>query len=191
MTIDQQGSRSQADLVPALIEQLNSSGAAQLAMPFERTAGDEVQGVMASAHAVVVMLTVCIRQAGWWIGIGAGEVDNAPATSARAGRGPAYIHARDAVERAKTAPYPVCVSADHPYTEYAETACWLLVGVLEGRSEAGWQAIDALAVQGRQNLAAEQLGISPQAISRRLRVAGMAEQERGSALAAHLLGALA
>lgn len=44
-----------------------------------------------------------------------------------------------------------------------------------------------MAIHGRQVDAAASLGITPQAMSRRLAVAGWAEDQRGRELAAHLL----
>ena len=52
---------------------------------------------------------------------------------------------------------------------------------------AGWEAVDAMADLDRQRDAASQLGITPQAMSRRLQVAGWTEEKRARELAAWVL----
>ena len=49
-----------------------------------------------------------LREDAWNIGIGIGEVEEPLPESTRAGRGPAYLHARDAVTAAKSAPVARC-----------------------------------------------------------------------------------
>lgn len=187
VTLDQRHSRHGEDEVPRLLARLNRARAG-LVLPFERTAGDEVQGLFDEAESVVGVLAEMLRGSGWSIGVGVGATDGRIPSSVREGRGDAYVQARAAVERAKTAPYPVCVSASAPdEAERAETACWLLAAILTRRSAAGWQAVDTMADQQHQNRAAEQLGISPQAMSSRLRVAGYTEERRGRALVTYLL----
>lgn len=187
VTLDQRHSRHGEDEVPELLARLNHDRAG-LVLSFERTAGDEVQGLFDDAEPVVDLLADMLRGSGWSIGIGVGATDGLPPASVREGRGDAYVQARVAVERAKTAPYPVCVSATTPDgAERAETACWLLAAILVRRSEAGWQAVDAMATHQHQKRAATRLGITPQAMSSRLRVAGYTEERRGRALITYLL----
>lgn len=190
LTVDQRSSRQGDDAVPALLEMLNREFGEMLVLPFERTAGDEVQGLLAEPGDVATVLIAVLRREQWSIGIGVGDIDEPRPESVRAGRGDAYVYARDAVDRAKSAPYPVCVAAHASQeAERAETACWLLAGIVLARSQAGWQAVDAMKSNRWQKSAATQLGITPQAMSRRLQVAGFVEEQRGTALVEYLLKA--
>jgi len=188
VTADQQGSRKRPDAVPDTLAALDSAYGDDLVLAFERTAGDEVQGLARDADVVVRVVADLVRRGGWSIGVGVGAVESPLTHSVRAGRGAAFVHARDAVERAKQYPTATAVAADDAKSaERAETALWLLAGLLQRRSEAGWEAVDAMRDVDRQADAAAKLGISPQAMSRRLRVAGWAEEKRGRALAAWVL----
>lgn len=188
LTVDQRGSRGTPDAVPGVLASLNDTYAADLELPFERTAGDEVQAMTADATTAVSIVVALVRRRGWSIGLGAGEVETPLPDSVRAGRGPAFIEARSAVDRAKHRPSGVAVAGPEPESaERAETGLWLLCGLIGRRSDAGWEAIDAMAGTARQAEAASRLGISAQAMSRRLRVAGWAEERRGRMLAAWLL----
>lgn len=100
LTIDQRHSRTSEDRVPALLEAL---AAIPCVAEFERTAGDEVQGLLDDPAAVRSALLIALRQGDWHCGVGVGEVDDDSfSTGTRAGRGPAYLAARDAVEAAKS-----------------------------------------------------------------------------------------
>lgn len=187
LTIDQQRSRTSDDAVPMLLDALNTRYAKQLVLPFERTAGDEVQCLLANAMAVVDIAVDLIRAEQWSIGIGVGEVEEPLPDSVRAARGSAFIGARTAVDRAKNAPAAIAVEGCEP----AESAFWLLGALLGRRTSAGWEAVDARSAARTQAEAATRLGISPQAINSRLQVAGWREEQRGRELVAHLLeGAL-
>ena len=108
MTVDQEGSRRVGDRVDALLGGLGTAsplvGAAPgaVVLPFERTVGDEVQAVLADADLVVALALHLVRAGGWSIGIGAGTVDTPLPPSSRAGSGSAFVHAREAVEAAKS-----------------------------------------------------------------------------------------
>lgn len=195
---DQVGSRSDTDRVPAALDAL--VGVAML-LPFERTAGDEIQGLSDSPAAVVSVLDRLTRLGDWRIGIGAGTVDVPLPESTRAARGPAYLAARAAITAARTSPIDLalCLPPDvrgDAYRELiddaadAETALWLLRSVLARRSEEGWELMDLLD-QGLTNAkAAERLGISPSAASQRLSRAVRPEAARGARLSTRLLARL-
>ena len=59
--------------------------------PFERTAGDEFQGVLDDPAALAPVVERLLREDAWNIGIGIGEVEEPLPASTRAGRGPAYL----------------------------------------------------------------------------------------------------
>jgi hypothetical protein len=182
MTIDQRRSSSEDDAVPDALELL---AAEPTIRPFERTAGDEIQGLLDDPDAVLSIALALARTQRWSIGIGIGDVETPLAESVRASRGVAFVAARAAVERAKSSPVHVAVEGEG--VTHAETALLLLLNLVARRSEAGWQAIDAMATSSTQVAAAATLGISAQAMNRRLRVAGYAEEQRGRQLVVHLL----
>jgi hypothetical protein len=195
---DQMGSRSGSDRVPAALAAL---GDLRSALPFERTAGDEIQGLLAEPGAVVAAVHRLTRLGEWRLGIGAGEVETPIPESTRAARGPAYLAARAAITAARTSPSDLALALPpdvrgEAYRELidaggdAETALWLLRSVLARRSEEGWELMELLE-QGLTNArAAERLGISPSAVSQRLARAARPEVERGSRLATRLLARL-
>src|SRR5436305_1758802 len=80
LTVDQRASRRSPDRVPEALRRLNESVATVL--PFERTAGDEFQGLLAEAADAVQVALQLVRVGGWSIGIGAGPVQTPlPATT--------------------------------------------------------------------------------------------------------------
>jgi hypothetical protein len=200
VTADQKSSRTGPDGVPALLKHLEETSARAPrgggpVLPFERTAGDEVQALFAEPGAVVDAVVQLLRPGQWWVGVGIGPVDPPEPASARAGRGPAYLAAREAVESAKSTAAGICVTGgsgpDQPTgaaAQRAEAAAWLLASLLGRRTPEGWEVTDLMDRGARQVDVATKLGISPQAVSRRLRVAGWAEERRGRDLLGWLLG---
>jgi hypothetical protein len=184
LTVDQRRSRTAPDGVPELLASLNDR--AGLALPFERTAGDEVQGVVDDPGVVTDIVLRLLRGSGWWVGVGLGEVDRPAPDSARAGRGPAYVAARAAVEAAKNTAAGVAVRGA-PHAEHAQAAFALLATLVHRRSGPGWEVVDLVSQGMRQVEVAERLHISPQAVSSRLRVAAWTEEVDGRALATWLL----
>ncbi|GAA1451537.1 sigma-70 family RNA polymerase sigma factor [Nesterenkonia lacusekhoensis] len=182
ITADQRGSRCSADRVPALIEQLRpwSQGNAEvIALPLERTVGDEVQILLSDAEAAVDLSIRLLRGEHWAVGIGAGSVEEPRGPSARESSGEAFYLARTAVERAKGRgePSPVVVEgADDHAASSATAVLQLLASAVRRRSEGGQQAV-ALKLEGMtQTSIAAELDVSPQAVSKRLQAA-MAEEE--------------
>jgi hypothetical protein len=191
VTADQKGSRHGPDLVDEVLDLIGADGpGGRWTRRPERTAGDEVQGVTDDpAHAVEVALAL-VRDGRWSVGIGAGAVRRPLPRSARAGAGPAYEHARRAVERAKAAPERVAVGADDDdAAEAAEAVLALLATVVQRRSRAGWEAVDLMVAGLTRAEAADRLGISKQALSQRLRAGAWPQEERARRVAAALLSA--
>lgn len=192
---DQISSRTGADAVPDALAGLTGL---DCLLPFERTAGDEVQALLVAPEAVVESVVRLTRLSGWRIGVGVGSVDAPLPSSTREARGPAYLAARDAVTIARKQPtgFALRAPADVGGEAYgdlldaatdAETAIWLLRGTLARRSREGWELMDLLDAGLTGAEAAERLGISRSAVSQRLTASAREEGARGARLAARLL----
>lgn len=166
LTIDQRSSQTGPDRIPHLLELLSDLPAA---VPFDRSVGDEAQGVLESGDLVVEATLRCLRDGGWYVGIGVGEVETPLPDHARVGRGKAFVAARAAVERAKKTAdrAPVAVVGPEGAAE-AEGVLTLIGRFVMNRSEAEWRILDLLEPQrrGSQSEAARSLNISPQAVSK-------------------------
>ena len=186
VTIDQRRSRTSADRVPALLDALADI---PTAAAFERTAGDEIQGLLEDPAAVRSALLVALREGDWHCGVGAGDVDDESYSSGtRAGRGDAYLAARVAVDAAKGLPGSVSIRAtDDPGSRDDGTsatawaadceAVWALVAPLVlGRTEAQWRVVDAVDRSPTQVAAAEELGITPASVTGALRLSRIREE---------------
>ncbi|MDQ4037910.1 MAG: SatD family protein [Actinomycetota bacterium] len=191
MTIDQRGSRHDVDRVEELLTELaahvrHPNGG--LRLPFERTAGDEVQGVITDPILLVDITLRCTRAGHWAVGIGLGAIRTPIPDSTRRASGPAFENARDAVNRAKKTPEAVAVKGmQATSSRYAEAVLCTLATLLHRRSAAGWQAVD-LIMQGRtQTQIAEVLGVSKQAVSQRLHAAWWWHEQSLRPVAGHLL----
>ncbi|WP_051084728.1 transposase [Kribbella catacumbae] len=179
------------DLVPELLNTLNRRPRRiGLLRKFERTAGDEVQGVLSEARATVDVIVQLLRADTWYVGLGVGEVDQPLPRSTRAGSGAAFVLAREAVNRAKASPHHVNVVGTNEHAaEQAESVLWLMASVLRRRSDRGWAVADLLAEGLTRREIGVKLGISQSAVTQRAQAAGFAEEQRGRVLAAELLEA--
>jgi hypothetical protein len=189
LTVDQRGSSDGVDLVPDLLGSLNRRPRRPgLLRKFERTAGDEVQGVISEAPPAVDVIVELLRSDDWSIGVGIGEVADPLPRSTRAGRGAAFIYAREAVTRAKSSPHHVnVVGSDPRAAEQVETVLWLMASILRRRSDRGWEVADLLAEGHTRREVGMRLGISQSAVTQRAQAAGVIEEQRGRVLAAELL----
>jgi hypothetical protein len=175
LTVDQRGSRRGTDRVPGVLAAL--SGVPTL-LRFERTAGDEFQGVLDDPAVVVDVVRRLIRSGGWSVGVGAGPVQTPLPGSTRAGAGPAFIAARSAVEAAKRRPVRVAVrAAAADRAADAQAVLTALAALVERRSDQAWEAIELVEAGRTQAQAAAELGITRQAVGQRL-AAGLWEVER-------------
>lgn len=185
MTTDQRQSRRDVDRVPQAMEALS---AVTTIRPFDRTAGDEFQAVFDSPDAVTDAIAILAELGSWSIGIGIGEVEEPLPAQTRAGRGIAFERARIAVTDAKRTPHPIAVVGPDPeVSSSAQTAARLLVLLVGDRSEAGRSAVREMRRERTQSEAAATLGVTPQAMSQRLRTANWYLEEDTRMLVTRLL----
>jgi hypothetical protein len=189
LTVDQRGSRTGPDLIPEALALLDD---VPTLLAFERTVGDELQGVLDRGTAVADVLERLLRADEWNIGVGVGDVEEPLPDHTRAGRGPAYVHARTAVTAAKNSPWHTRVVGDDPAARALETTIWLWAAVLDRRTSRGWEVADLVAEGLSYGEVGERLGISQSAVSQRAQAAGIVEGRRARELVAglttHLLG---
>jgi hypothetical protein len=193
LTIDQRGSShdTATDQVPATLLALAD---VEMLRPCERTAGDEFQGVLDQPAALAAVVERLLREESWNVGIGIGEVEEPLPESTRAGRGPAYLHAREAVTAAKSAPWRLRVVGDDPDDRRGvcalETTLWLWAAVLNRRTSRGWEVADLVDAGASYDQVAKRLGVTQSAISQRAQAAGIVEGRRARELVIELVGAL-
>ncbi len=206
LTIDQEGSRREADRVPELLEKLAD---VRTVAGFERTVGDEVQGLLEDADAACTAIRSAMRMGGWHVGIGIGQVDDDALAEIRSGtirtgRGSAFIRARAAVEQAKKYPVSVAVVAGGGESAGGEVgvagassvpdavqAVLHLIGVVVSeRTPAQQEVVNLLAMgmTGREIAAA--LAISEPSVSRRRRLAHVAEEDAAWPVVGRMLAEL-
>ncbi|MGY2085422.1 hypothetical protein [Blastococcus sp. SYSU DS0539] len=187
LTVDQRASRRGPDRVADVLAELNAEVRAVLA--FERTAGDEFQGVLATPEAAVDVALRLVRLGGWSIGIGAGAVQAPLPASTRAAAGPAFLCARRAVDAAKQRPVRLAVrGAVAPDAADAQAVLGALAVLVGRRSEQAWEAIELVEDGRTQAEAATALGITRQAVGQRLAAASWELERELRPTAARLLG---
>lgn len=175
LTIDQRGSGRTADLVDGAISRLAHL---PTRLPFERTAGDEFQGLLDDPVSVLDAMLHLVRDGDWHIGVGAGPVATPLPASTRAARGPAFELARAAVEAAKRRPQHLAVrGADPDAAAQTDAVLTLLAAVVQRRSPAAWEAIDLDGAGLSATEAAAKLGITRQAVGQRLSVGLWAQEQ--------------
>lgn len=166
---DQINSRKDKDRVENAIYSLKEINCIR---GFERTSGDEFQGLLEDPHAVADAVQILMRDGHWRIGLGIGGVNEPLNRSVRECGGPAFWSARDAVnECRRLAPPQVAVRGPGQWCSHAETALRLATNLDISRSELGRAAVDIMRKEMNQAKAAAAMGISPQALSQRLRSA--------------------
>lgn len=186
ITADQIGSRTGPDRVPAALALLEP---VPVHLPFERTVGDELQGVPRDGAAAMDAVMALVRVGEWSIGIGVGP--GLLAASAPESSGEAFVRAREAVERAKKRGIAVPVALEAGEAgERVEPLLHLLVAVVAERSEATWRVLDVLESLGSGVAAARSLEISPQAVSAHRRGALWDTERAARTSLAHLLDEL-
>ena len=189
VTADQKDSRSDVDRAQGVLDDLNRRFGAVLELPVDRTAGDEVQALLPRASDALAMVLDLTRREHWSVGLGIGRVRTPLPADTRAATGEAFIAARDAVDAAKRSPTRFAlaveggegaagaaaspgVAPDAVTPDEVEAMITLLLLARDRRTEQGWEVADRMAAGVTQRDVAAELGITPQAVSTRLRTAG-------------------
>lgn len=187
LTADQRGSRRQGSRANQRMQELTARYEHDLIMPIAHYAGDELQCITDSAETVTAISTDLVDD-GWYVGIGIGRgtLGTTPADS----HGPAFELARDAVTEAKSLPWGLAVRGEEPASAAdAEAALAMLEGIRSKRTESGRDIAKLAAELGTITAAAEALGISVSAASKRARIALLRHEAAGIPLANRLLEA--
>ena len=193
VTIDQRSSRSAGDRVPELLELLEEACTGNPPIAgFDRTVGDEVEGLFDDAAGVVAAVRAALAMGDWHIGLGIGSVESV-GRNVREARGSAFVAAREAVERAKiSGEVEVRQGADvniSPLALEASQVLFQLLGaLLADRTDAQREVSDLFdaGLTGREAAAA--LGVSPSAVSQRRTASRYDLETRGWAVLSELLG---
>ncbi|MBP3035754.1 hypothetical protein J2M53_05715 [Arthrobacter sp. zg-ZUI100] len=168
LTINQRDSREVGDLVPDLIRSLRHLPAV---VPFQRSVGDEAQGVLDDAGGAVDAALIALRQRRWNVGIGVGELRPPLAASVLENEGFGLVYARRAVDRARKTGERIPLAVDGPDGDIAAEAqavLRLLGQIVASRTDAEWKVLDLMTpgARGQQKYVAELLGITTQAVSK-------------------------
>lgn len=173
---DQIGSGTDTDRVAGALEELFARFGAGYPLAPERTAGDELQALSASASTALETALHLLRAPHWRVGLGIGTVRLPLPGSIREASGPAFVAARAAIEAAARRPTRFAAVGAETAAARGEQAGALIDLLLAQRarwSDAGWQLHDLLESGLTQAEAAARLGVTPQATSKRARAAGL------------------
>jgi len=192
LTVDQRHSRTTEDAVGPALVHLERTRRPALLMPPERTAGDEFQVLAATPRGALDLVLDLTRADQWSVGIGVGAVDAPLGATVRECRGPAFVAARQAVERAKRSLTHCALAAQpgHPLADDVEALLALLLLLRARRTPPGWELHDLLSEGMSQQDAAARLGITAQSASQRARTAGLRVEDAATAALVTLLETL-
>lgn len=188
LTVDQIASRSNPDRAGTTLDALNERYRDRLLLPADRTAGDEFQLATDDAGLALTIALDLVRDGGWSVGVGQGDVRTPLPTATRAATGEAFYAARDAVTRAKKSAFRFALEASDPSRGAdLEALIMLLLHLRERRTAGGWEVADLLATGATQSEAAVHLGLTESSISRRVAVAGLRAEAAATAAIVRLL----
>ncbi len=192
LTADQVDSRSSADRVAAMIDFLNA-GPLRPVLKADRTAGDELQILVADGSDALTVILHLTRTGQWSVGCGTGAVSTPLPGNIREATGSAFIAARKAVDRAKKRQTRFALESEPVTPEAAdgEALIDLLLALRARRSPEGWELYDLLyGTDLTQADAAARLGISPQAVSLRARAGELRTEQAAREPLARILDQL-
>ncbi|WP_104167475.1 hypothetical protein [Arthrobacter sp. SX1312] len=168
LTINQRDSREAGDLTADLLRSLRHVPAA---VPFQRSVGDEVQGVTDSATAAVEAALRALRHRRWYVGVGVGGLTPPVPERLVEAEGYGLVYARRAVDRARRTGERIPLAVEGPDGDIAaeaEAVLRLLGQIVATRTDAEWAVVDLMTpgARGQQKYVAQELGITTQAVSR-------------------------
>ena len=189
LTVNQRDSREAGDRVDHLLGSLRGL---PTVVPFQRSVGDEIQGVVDSAITAVDAALQALRRRRWHVGIGVGGLTAPVPEHLADAYGPGPVHARRAVDRARRTGERIPLAVEGPETAIAaeaEAVLRLLGQIVSTRTAAEWAVLDLMVpgVRGQQKYVAEELGITPQAVSRAVVRSSWTEEWATRPAAARLL----
>jgi hypothetical protein len=161
----------------------------------DATDSGEVRALTPSPRAALETVLHLAGTRQWRIGLGIGAVRTPLPASMRDAAGPGVVAARDALGAAARRASRCAIRGESTSPvdrlDQLEPLLDLLLAHRERWSAQGWQLHDLLEAGGTQADAAQTLGITPQAVSKRARAAGLrVDAEARTALAQLLSGAL-
>jgi hypothetical protein len=180
ITADQVDSRHRADIVDPTIERITAGWGKALLLPVDRTAGDELQLIVAGGDPALEIVLELTRRGEWSVGCGIGEVATPLPKNTREAAGSAFIAARTAVEAAKKRESRFALRAEGERAAAAtdlESVVDLLLLTRARRSRQGWELYDIMGTEITQAEAAQRLGITQQAASKRARAAAIRAEQ--------------
>ena len=174
ITADQVDSRRRPDIAAETIESLEILLGDGLVLPVDRTAGDEIQLLVAASETALTAILALTRHGQWSVGCGIGSVNLPRPANAREAGGDAFVAAREAVNEAKKRDTRFALRSTAVMDAAdAEAFVDLLLQLRARRSAEGWEMHDLLLAGNSQAEAAKLLGITPQAASKRARTAAL------------------
>lgn len=180
ITADQIQSRTSEDRAGLALEELNTRFGDRLTLPVDRNAGDEIQ-VIAPDGAIALQIILTLTRTGHWsVGLGAGGIRMPLPKATREASGSAFIAARTAIGRAKKRGTRFAVDEARDdggerlaSAAEAEALVDLLLVLRSRRTPEGWELFDRSALGISQRDVARELGITPQAVSSRAKIAAI------------------
>lgn len=156
----------------------------------DATDNGELRALTPSPRAALETVLHLARARQWQVGLGAGAVRTPLPASMRDAAGPGVMAARDALDAAARRASRCAIRGDGTApVEPLDALLDLLLAHRERWSGQGWQLHDLLEAGGTQADAAHTLGITPQAVSKRARAAGLRVDAEARIALADLLSA--
>jgi hypothetical protein len=192
VTADQVDSRSTPDIATETLASLNETFVDHLVLAADRTAGDEIQLLVADGRAAIDIVLALTRTGRWSVGLGFGLVRTPLGASIRESTGDAFVAARTAVDRAKKKQTRFAAASEpgRPDARDFEAIVDLLLILRARRSDQGWEIHDLVTRGLSQADAAIEIGITPQSASKRARAAELKAEDAAIAPLARLADTL-
>lgn len=175
-----------------LLDDLNRQLASSVLADFTVTLGDEFQGVLSDPSALprlLWVLEVGLPDLRIWTGVGHGAIETDLREEAIGMDGPAFHRAREALEEAKASRrYGGVFSGFGEDDPVLGGLARLLERHRSGLTEAQVEAVELVRDGTSQREAADRLGVTPQAVSKRLQAGGWDTLREGEGALAALLG---